>query len=193
MYHIKNDKRSIQSSIVIYKSLCRLMKCKDFRDITIKEVAKEGHIGRATFYRNFDSLDDVLRLKCDETFQELTGYLTNHSTPSHFEQNNDRTKFLNLFLHFFYSHSEIVELLIKSNQTFVLNENLDKLLGQLLAKSEKKDTLIWRNLDYFIALKSGEVINILILWIKNNKNIHPDDLTTLVIGQLRESLELQLF
>ncbi|MDP4089988.1 MAG: hypothetical protein Q8930_12050 [Bacillota bacterium] len=57
---------------------------------------------------------------------------------------------------------------------------------------DKSLDIIWNHLDYFIAMRSGTAINILIQWIKNNKNIAPDDLADLIIKQMKESFNLNL-
>jgi hypothetical protein len=56
----------------------------------------------------------------------------------------------------------------------------------------KSHDIIWKHMDYFIALRSGVAINILIQWIKNDKNIPPDDLADLILTQMKESFNLNL-
>ena len=42
------------------EALFRLMKTKDIEKITIDELCEEGGIGRATYFRNFRSKDDII-------------------------------------------------------------------------------------------------------------------------------------
>ena len=44
-----------------------LLENKNFSDITVKEIVDKAGVGRATFYRNFQDKEDVLRYK----FQEI--------------------------------------------------------------------------------------------------------------------------
>jgi AcrR family transcriptional regulator len=61
----------MHSAEQLFDAICRLMDTKKFDDIGIKEVSEVAGIGRATFYRNFDYVEDVLKLKLDQTFAEL--------------------------------------------------------------------------------------------------------------------------
>lgn len=44
----------------ITEALLGMMKTKDFSDITVSELTKKAGVGRVSFYRNFDSKEDVL-------------------------------------------------------------------------------------------------------------------------------------
>ncbi len=71
MYRNSLDKRVKQTADRLFDAICQLQQNKAFSEIGIKEVSELAKIGRATFYRNFDYVDDVLKLKLDEQFDEL--------------------------------------------------------------------------------------------------------------------------
>jgi len=71
LYRNSNDKRVKQTAERLFDAICELLKSKSFSEIGIKEVSELAKIGRATFYRNFDYVDDILKLKLDEQFEEL--------------------------------------------------------------------------------------------------------------------------
>lgn len=192
MYHIKKDKRSIQSSKWIYDALAELMEEKNYVEITVTEVVEKAKLGRATFYRNFDSIDDVLRLKCDETFNELYEYLLEYYKTYSFNNKAMTPIFLKPFLRFWYFKSFIVELLIKANRIDIINESFTNMFKLFLPYIDKSQDIILKHMDYFAAIRSGTAINILIQWIKNDKNIPPDELTDLIINHMKESFNLRL-
>ena len=68
MYHISNDKRAYQSSEMIYEALKHLMAKALFSDINVTDLVQEAKIGRSTFYRLFDAIEDVLHYKADEAY-----------------------------------------------------------------------------------------------------------------------------
>lgn len=192
MYHINKDKRSVQSRIWVYEALVDLMEEKKYDEITVSEVVEKAKLGRATFYRNFDSLDDVLRMKCDEAFNELYDYLLEYYKTN---TNKDKEKmpiFLKPFLRYWYLKSFIVELLIKANKLDILNESFTNMFKLFLPLIDKSHDIIMNHLDYFIAIRTGTAINILIQWIKNDKSLAPDDLTNLIVNQMKESFNLNL-
>jgi len=192
MYHIKKDKRSIQSSGWIYDALAELMNEKIYTEITVTEIVEKAKLGRATFYRNFDSLDDVLRLRCDKTFNELCEYLLEYYKTNSSLDKGMNTVFIKPFLRYWYVKSSIIELLIKANRLDIINESFTNMFKLFLPHLDKSHDSIWNHMDYFIAIRSGVAINVLIQWIKNDKNIAPDDLADLIVNQMKESLNLNL-
>jgi len=71
MFHIKPDKRSQTSAALLVDGLYQCMKEKPFSSITITDVQKASTVGRATFYRLFDALPDVLEYQCDLIFGRI--------------------------------------------------------------------------------------------------------------------------
>lgn len=77
MYHVKNDRRCIRSAGSITKALEQLLTKKAFLDITVTDIQKTAGIGRSTFYRLFDTIDDVVTYMVDKEFEEIVrGYST---------------------------------------------------------------------------------------------------------------------
>ncbi|MBQ3661637.1 MAG: hypothetical protein II907_06360 [Firmicutes bacterium] len=71
MYHIKNDKRCRQSAEAIADGFIELLSTKDFKDITISDIQRVSSVGRSTFYRLFDTIDDVVVYRIDTMLQEF--------------------------------------------------------------------------------------------------------------------------
>ena len=66
MYHIKEDKRCIRSAKLIGDALQNLLETKPFMEITVSDIQRESGVGRSTFYRLFDNVDDVVTYLMDE-------------------------------------------------------------------------------------------------------------------------------
>ena len=189
MYHIKNDKRSIQSSQWIYNALEELMQTKNFNEITVTELVDIAKVGRTTFYRSFDSIEDVLRMKCEEKFEELYKFLLEY-----YKSNNQKLEppFLKPFLRFWYINSNIIELLIKANKMEIIKSSFINIVALF------KDNLInpkfynFNNQNYFIEIRYSIAISIFTEWIKNDKNIAPDDLASSLVEQFKIYADLNL-
>ena len=74
MYHIRNDKRCLRSAEAISEALGELLDRKPFMDITVTDIQRTAGIGRSTFYRLFDTIDDVVRYIVDVKFREIASY-----------------------------------------------------------------------------------------------------------------------
>ena len=74
---------------------------KEYSKITITDIVNKANLGRTTFYRNFDCIDDVLKMKCDEKFNEFRKYCIDY-----YKLNNISDKsFLTPFLNYWFEHS----------------------------------------------------------------------------------------
>lgn len=73
MYHISNDQRAKRSASRIGNGLLTCLQSKSLADITVTDVQRASSVGRATFYRLFDNITDILSYLCDSVFEEA-GY-----------------------------------------------------------------------------------------------------------------------
>lgn len=183
MYHIKNDQRSIRSAENIYMALTRLMDSTPFEAIKISELVEQADIGRATFYRNFDALEDVLHWRCDETVNELFVYLveyrrTNVLTLPH--------PFLKPLLRYFYLHSDIVELLIQANRVDMLQGAIQERFLRVAALIEPLASFPDEYLGYGTAIQAASIVSILVEWVKLGKRHAPDELADNISNLVRQ-------
>ena len=190
MYHIKDDKRSIQSGEMIYQALSRLMREIIFENISVTTLVKEAQVSRATFYRNFDTKTDVLRLKSDRTFQNLVEYLITYYNKNKVERSS---AFVMPFLMFFDDNTLIVEQLIDANRTDILFDSLKNVFERFKSSYEKAAKSPRETWDYFVAIRTGVTINILIQWVKSGKKISASELGTLLAQELKSSFTVDQF
>lgn len=190
MYQKKRDKRSIQSSEWMYEALKELMDVKNYSKITVTDITNKANLGRTTFYRNFETIDDVLEMKCIEKFKEFRQYCIDF-----YKLNDIEVKsFLKPFLMYWYDNSEVIELLIKANRENIIKKYLTKEVQFFVdISSINKDTVISSHINYFIEMRVSNSISILTEWIKNDKNIPPDELADIISTQTKESIEVNLF
>lgn len=66
MYHIKEDRRSQASAAEIVRGLQECLKSEPLRAITVSDIHRATGISRATFYRLFDTPEDVLLYQLDQ-------------------------------------------------------------------------------------------------------------------------------
>lgn len=71
MYHISNDERAKKSAKKIGNGLLLCLSNKNFTEITVTDIQKASNVGRATFYRLFDNITDVLSYLCDKIFEKV--------------------------------------------------------------------------------------------------------------------------
>lgn len=183
MYHISDDKRSKESSAWIFEALVRLMQTTAYKDITITDICKEAKIGRVTFYRHYDTIDDVLRKKCDEKFDGLLEYVYEY------KKNNDAAAFfLKPFLRYWYANSAILFYLFQADRAYILGESLVKMLDKIEAHIKLPHPAATFS-PYFYALRSAIPLAVLAEWVKNDMNIAPDELSDALFKQLNDVMK----
>ena len=96
------------------------MREKDFAAITVTDLVDAAAVGRTTFYRNFDEIEDVLRMRCDQVVDGLIDYLQEYRQE---HPDEARTTILKPVLRYFYLHSELVELLMNAKRIHIFEES----------------------------------------------------------------------
>lgn len=71
MYHIKSDRRSRASADELARGLNVCLKTMPLSTVTISDLHRVTGISRATFYRLFDTIEDVLIYQCDQMIQTI--------------------------------------------------------------------------------------------------------------------------
>ncbi len=67
---MSNEGRNAYVMAQLNKALLILLSKKPLNDISISELVDEAGVGRASFYRNFDSKEDILKLHIRSLFNE---------------------------------------------------------------------------------------------------------------------------
>ena len=65
MYHVSNDVRAKKSAELICRGLEECLKEKPLTKIRINDIYTKSYVSRSTFYRLFDSVEDILAYECD--------------------------------------------------------------------------------------------------------------------------------
>ena len=123
MYHIKDDPRSLKSAEMLYKGLAQLTQEKPLHSITVTDLVEASNVGRITFYRHFDEIEDVLQWRCDQVCNGFLKYLIERV------QNNESVQYplvLRPVLQYFNSHSEIIEVLVATKRLDIIHASLRK-------------------------------------------------------------------
>lgn len=173
MYRIKDDQRSVRSAETIYAALVTLMDEKPFEAIKVSELVEVAEVGRATFYRNFDTLEDVLHWQCERTANDLFVYFAEYRRSNRLSADYP---FLKPLLRFFYLHSNIVELLIKAKRVDILQAAIQERFTMFQSLLASSHDIPEAYLAYGNVIRASLIVSVLVHWIKNGKREAPDDL-----------------
>ena len=178
MYHIKDDLRAEKSAELLYEGLKRCMNDKDFDKIRITDITKESTVSRATFYRNFDMVIDVLYWKCDQLFRQvLTDYV---STEPGIDQANGLISYV---FTFWVNHTDILEILIEQGRIDIIFNSFINNAKIVMNYIGKKISISELDYNYFISTRVGVFIGMFQAWIAGGKKETADELIAILDKQ----------
>lgn len=188
MYHIKADKRSIASIELIYQGLVKLLRIKPLELISISELTEVSGVGRTTFYRSFDGLDDVLRMKCDQT---LTAFFTHLLDFSNTNPLIGNVPFIRPFLEFWVEDATLIEVLIMAHRMDLFKETFLRMAkGSQIRFPAFPDP----QLDPFMqAIKFELSLTILTQWVQQGKSIPPQRLMEALQATFKSSASASIW
>ena len=171
MYRIKQDQRTIRSCQLIYDALATLIREKPFSKISVTDVVKTADVGRTTFYRCFDEIEDVLRMRCDQVFDELVSYMKAYRLENGGGGKGSRLKPM---LRYFYLNSDIIDLLLRSGRIDILQHTFYDRVTEL--QLSDKLPISEAYLTYAIKIRINMMCTILAHWVETGKREAPDEL-----------------
>lgn len=156
--------------------------------ITVTELVAHAQVGRATFYRNFDDIEDILRMRCDQVFDGLMTYIMAYLQQHANEET--RTALLKPMLRYFYLHADIIELLLLAKRIDIIQDSFRAKLEPFRAQVAAQQGVVEELADYSIAIRIGIMTNILVHWIENGQQQAPDDLADALGNMLSKTVTL---
>lgn len=178
MYHKKNDKRSLQSCESIYMAFYNLVLEKPYDHITVKDIIESAQVARATFYRNFDHIEDILQYKVEEKIEALEAFLRSYYQRKHLKETD---AFLIVpVLKFWYMDSSLLDLLIQFNKMNLLKIAFSRMLEKEMIAT-LKDQYNPDLAGYMLAIRSGIALHVLEHWISNGKEKTPNQVVELLL------------
>lgn len=155
MYHIKSDKRARCSSDMICSAMLQTLGEKPFEEISVSDIQRCSTVSRSTFYRHFDSLEDVLALLCDRGFQEILS------------SGGDSVPAPAAMLHYWYTHGELLDAVVKAGKTELFRDSFSRSLAATRA-AELLDADS-PEFDYFTSSIAYTMIGTLATWIRRGR------------------------
>lgn len=176
MYHIKNDKRAIASAELIYVGLCQCLDKKPYEQITISDIQKASTVSRATFYRHFDRIDDVLYWYCNRSFDEV---LNSYS----YSQNAPMYDFCRHFINYWSENSKILEILMQINRMDIIYNCHIEHLNSIVAINLQNAPFLDKHYEYFLGVRTGVLVGFFMAWLKSGRKESADEVFQIIKEQ----------
>lgn len=168
MYHISNDKRSRRSAELIWQGMEQCLQEKSFSKLRISDINQASYVSRATFYRLFDSLQDVLAYECDQIYSQLAVAAKNTCFSS-------KEKFFLLLIEKWMAQDILIKTLVENNLLNLLYETHLKnreLMNMLFLKDAAVPP---QEADYLVSLLANIIPAAMQVWYLHGKTEPPSE------------------
>ncbi len=154
-------KREALVSEYIMDALLMLMRKKEYKDISITEICEKAGVTRMSFYRNFESKEDILK-------KWLTSITDDFLAVSGISYKNDsnRDYFIKLFTHL-KQYKVICTTMYKADMIYLVKNQFDRVFLEI----HRGDYDDYKS--YFLA---GGIYNVFLLWLINGCKESPQQI-----------------
>ena len=169
MYHIKSDRRSQASAAEIARGLQECLRTTPLKNVTVSDIHRVTGISRATFYRLFDTPEDVLIYQLDQmTDGILEGNYRADLTP---RQIMEQTIALGLQKH------EFLQALVENGRQDLLFRYTEKSMHNLDGiRRIFPENMEPVEREFIIAHLSMSMVAIQTIWARNGQKETPHQL-----------------
>lgn len=170
----KVNKIALQSRKWIIDSFLKLLQEKPYDEITITEIASEAQLARRTFYRNFNSKEEVLNLHIQRLVIQYIKLLRK-------EKILDVRNAAKVFFTFWKKHINFIISMDKNDLLYIVLQKYSYYLPTVhkLVKADKEYDND-ETLEYVLAFSAGGFWNMLIKWERDGCKRTPEEMAALV-------------
>lgn len=167
-----NNPTALQSQKWILQSLLDLMQSASYDRISVAEICRKAELDRRTFYRNFESKDDVL----EQYIQKLSfDYMEEYRKIETLNKKNATLAFFRFWekhLHFIRDMQKcgLGDFIFKRFQEFTISNR------ELLIHKEKMNVPT----QYIFAYRIGGFWNVMLTWAANHADVSAEELAEIL-------------
>ena len=168
----KNDGFSVKREIM--DAVMELMTEKSYMDITVTDIVNTAGVARASFYRNFGSISDVLDAIADEISNEVIGDVL----PTLYS--NDERKWREFLFNHFYRFTRKMRQVGKIHP-----QNMSLIFVRMDGKVRKKEVELRGNTlrdKYLASGKIGLINSITKKWIEEGMQETPEEMIDYIMS-----------
>ena len=169
---IKNESYSVKREIM--NAVMLLMGEKNYMDITVTEIISKAGVARASFYRNFNSISDVI----DAIVKDVTDEIVEDIFPV--LSGTDERAWREFLFHHFYHFSGM-----KNEMQKIVPENMSVIFTRMTDQIRQRECELPQETiqeKYRATAKWGLINNILQKWIDTGAKETPEEVIDYIMS-----------
>lgn len=155
----------------IISALFDLMKKKKYDDISITEITNKAGVSRVSFYRNFNSKEDIVK----KWIKDITDHFLDTSNIN-YKKDNTKEYFIKLFTHL-ENYEDYAILIYKANLIHLLKNEFESRILKIYEKEYGNYK------SYFLA---GGIFNVYYYWLINGCKESPEILANKLVDFMQK-------
>ncbi|WMJ89343.1 TetR/AcrR family transcriptional regulator [Anaerocolumna sp. MB42-C2] len=161
-----------QSQRWIIKALLDLMEITEYDKISVSAICRRADLDRRTFYRNFDSKNDVL-----EEYIKILGeeYIKMYSAID----NLCSYTAVKFFFEFWSRHLSFIKKIKKCGLSDFIFQQFEKFTKEHIALLIG-DNVLKLPIEYVFAYRIGGFWNAMLTWMAGDAKLSPDEMATII-------------
>jgi AcrR family transcriptional regulator len=172
-----------------FEALHKLLEIKPLASIKISEIIDKAGISRATFYRNFSSKEDIVKIKVRNMFVDFHKAMIQYYA---LNQPEDETVLITEFFKRIDEEEKLVDTVIKTNLEYLMVEGITQIISYYKDKFYELVRTNKKTEDYVMDIVASSCWTLLSRWHKSEKEETPSRLVKIYLGAFR-SVYVALF
>ncbi|MBY9079515.1 TetR/AcrR family transcriptional regulator [Paenibacillus sp. CGMCC 1.18879] len=171
----KENKQVLRTREWIFEALIILLDAMAYEDIKITHITDKAGVARQTFYRNYESKDDIIIKYLDDMFRELQAKVQK-------KHNKSQKAVYILLFQLFLEHKEALIKIKNAGLDYLLFNQLWSYNQFFFKNAFKKETSTNSELfnEFLIKYQMGGTTSIMIEWIKMDMSLSPEKIGEIV-------------
>lgn len=163
----------------LFTALIKLMDQKDFKDIKISEIAQKAGVSRMTYYRTYESKEDILIQYFEDQSQQMILTVMGHPELTVYD-------IFCLFFTFFKNQAHLIEYLYKAGLLKEVIQRFTTFVSEAYDKSgDRMLDLAYKT--YEVNFVSGGLFLLLLNWIERGLIETPEEMARMTMQLLHIS------
>ena len=157
-----------QTKSKLFDALVLLMESKSFDHITVTQVCQEAGVSRMAFYRNYNTLIDVIDQFFSESFKCIVESNLENNTSIHYANT--------VLVDFVLKNSHFFQLMAQSNEARSLYDYFKQLIGDYIHLYDYDKDFAEQRKEAVISYCAGGVYHTISDWALDNYKMSQEDI-----------------
>lgn len=172
---LKTDPRVRRTRRILRDALVTLILKKDFSSISIKEITEKADVAYITFFRHYDSIDELLMEVLEDGLKELMSRIETLASQSDTSALEDEGKFI---FEYVGEQSELFRILFKSQSISRIRKKIIRNIAHVFQKSCMPLTKLSNQTTIEIASNhiATSLLSLIEWWLENKMTPSPKEM-----------------